>query len=85
MTDKYDEAYELMSEGKKTDVYDAIAEIARTKQAAKIQGELVDMQTANLVLNVIKAMEESNKDMLKKYLASGIRKMVHFAWKVAKR
>ena len=56
--------------------------IVKNKQAEKIDGVLVDMQTANLILKVWDAINTSNR---KKFEKLPIKKMVDVAWKLVRR
>ena len=53
--------------------------ILKKRQAMKIDGYLVDMQTANVIMKVWKALNSSNK---KKFAPLPIKKMANVAWKL---
>ena len=55
--------------------------ILRKKQASKMDGFLVDINTANAILQVGNALNQSNQ---KKYGKLSIRKMASVAWKLVK-
>ena len=55
--------------------------ILNRKQHQKIDGVLVDMQTANLILKVWDALNSSNR---KKFEKLSIKKMADVAWKLMK-
>ena len=55
--------------------------IVKRKQHQKIDGVLVDMQTANLILKVWDALNSSNR---KKFEKLSIKKMADVAWKLMK-
>ena len=55
--------------------------ILRKKQATKMDGYLVDMNTANAILKVGNALNQSNQ---KKYGKLPIKKMAAIAWKLVK-
>ena len=55
--------------------------ILKRKQHQKIDGVLVDMQTANLILKVWDALNSSNR---KKFEKLSIKKMADVAWKLMK-
>ena len=67
--------------------WDAILRIKDQKQAEKVHGLLVDMQTAKLLCDVMYALNKGNQ---KKFMAAidknamGLKKMVDFAWKQVK-
>ena len=56
--------------------------IVKRKQHQKIDGVLVDMQTANLILKVWDAINTSNR---KKFEKLPIKKMVNVAWKLVRK
>ena len=58
-----------------------IGSIIGKKQAQKIDGVLVDMQTANVIMKVWNALNPSNR---KKFENLPIRKMANVAWKLMK-
>ena len=55
--------------------------ILKKRQAMKIDGYLVDMQTANVIMKVWKALSSSNK---KKFAPLSIKKMAEVAWKLVR-
>ena len=55
--------------------------IIRKKQAKKMDGYLVDMQTANVILKVGNALNKSNQE---KFGKLPIKKMAQIAWKMVK-
>ena len=58
-----------------------IGSIIGKKQAQKIDGVLVDMQTANVIMKVWNALNPSNR---KKFEKLSIKKMANVAWKLVK-
>ena len=58
-----------------------IEQIVKKKQSKKIGGVLVDMQTANAIMTVWKALNSSNR---KKFGKLPIKKMAQVAWKLVK-
>ena len=58
-----------------------IEQIVKKKQSKKIGGVLVDMQTANAIMTVWKALSTSNK---KKFEKLPIKKMAKISWKLVK-
>ena len=58
-----------------------IGQILKKRQAKKIDGVLVDMQTANVIMKVHKALNASNR---KKFEKLSITKMADVAWKLVK-
>lgn len=61
---------------------EALRQIVAHHQNAKIQGERVDAQTANIIVKVLDALNDTNKQ---KFLNMPIKKMAEFAWSMAKR
>jgi hypothetical protein len=59
----------------------AIGSIIGKKQAKKIGGVLVDMQTANVIMKVWNALNKSNRSKFEKL---PIKKMATVAWKLMK-
>ena len=59
----------------------AIGSIIGKKQAKKIDGVLVDMQTANVIMKVWNALNPSNR---KKFEKLSVQKMANVAWKLVK-
>lgn len=57
-----------------------VRKIARESQAAKIDGVMVDMSTANLVARIYDALSGANK---KKFASMSIDKMGQLAWKLS--
>ena len=55
--------------------------ILKRKQHQKIDGVLVDMQTANVILKVWDALNSSNR---KKFEKLSVQKMANVAWKLVK-
>ena len=53
--------------------------IVRKRQAKKMDGYLIDMQTANLILKVWDALNSSNR---KKFEKLPVKKMANVAWKL---
>ena len=60
---------------------DKIKDIVKKKQNKRIGGVIVDMQTANAILKVHKALNGANR---KKYERLPISKMADVAWKLVK-
>ena len=58
-----------------------IGQIVKKRQAKKLDGVLVDMQTANVIMKVHKALSASNR---KKFEKLPIKKMAGIAWKLAR-
>ena len=58
-----------------------IGQIVKKRQYKKIDGVTVDMQTANAIMTVYKALSQSNK---KKFVKLPIKKMADVAWKLVK-
>ena len=59
----------------------AIANVVKKRQAKKIDGMLMDLTTANAVIKVYKALNQSNK---KKFAELPLKKMVNVTWKLVK-
>ncbi len=59
----------------------AIGSIIGKKQAKKIGGVLVDIQTANVIMKVWNALNKSNRSKFEKL---PIKKMATVAWKLVK-
>ena len=72
---------ESVNEAKESPI-DVTKRIVKNKQAEKIDGVLVDMQTANLILKVWDAINTSNR---KKFEKLPIKKMVNVVWKLVRR
>jgi hypothetical protein len=60
---------------------DKIKDIVKKKQYKRIGGVIVDMQTANAILKVHKALNAANR---KKYERLPVSKMADIAWKLVK-
>ena len=71
---------ESVNEAKESSI-DVVKRIVKNKQAEKIDGVLVDMQTANLILKVWDAINTSNR---KKFEKLSIKKMADVAWKLVR-
>ena len=64
-----------------------IYNILSSHQAEKIHGQLVDAQTANLLVKVYDALNDKNKKSFVSAInknRAGLLKMVDFAWKQTK-
>ena len=71
---------ESVSEAKESSI-DVAKRIVKNKQAEKIDGVLVDVQTANVILKVWDALNSSNR---KKFEKLSIKRMADVAWKLMK-
>ena len=60
---------------------DKIKDILKNKSMKKVSGVMVDMQTANAIVTVHKALGQSNR---KKFEKLPIKKMASVAWKLVK-
>lgn len=63
----------------------ALQGIVDDHQAEKIDGVLVDVQTANLIVQIYRGLEARKPSTAQKFLNSGIKKMADIAWKAATR
>ena len=59
-----------------------VQEIKDTRGARKIGKFLVDMQTANAILTVHKALKPKNREKFKRIINSDVRKASAIAWKL---
>ena len=58
-----------------------IEQVLKKRQAKKIDGMYMDMTTANAIMTVYKALNQSNK---KKFAKLPLKKMVDVTWKLVK-
>jgi len=72
---------EIIEEELNESLIDDIKGIVKNRQSKKIAGYLVDMQTANAIVTVHKALNKSNR---KKFEKLPIKKMAEVSWKLVK-
>lgn len=56
-----------------------LKQIVKSHSFQEIEGMIVDVQTANIILQVYEAINEKNKE---KFINQSIDKMAHIAWQL---
>jgi len=59
------------------DIIESIREIVRTKQVSRVSGSLVDIMTAQVIIQIYDAVNDVNKEKLKNM---PLKKMANICW-----
>ncbi len=82
MANKCEKYFEKVKGKCKKTNFGRVQEIKDTHSARKIGRFLVDVQTANAVLTIHKALKPTNREKFKKIINSDVRKASSIAWKL---